>query len=302
MKKSIFLLSILFLSLASFAQTIPNSDFESWESNTLPPYEQPDPWNTPNPYTSILGQVSVSKSNDAFSGSYSAQLKTIEIEYASNKIYAPGLLTYADFKIDFISLDYTFGGGVFLQQKVSKLKGKYKYQGAEGDSASVLIYCYRHPEGQGIDTIGVGLTFLHDAEAWTDFSVDMQFFNSRTPDTFNVLIMSTGTFEVGYMPPGSVLYVDDITIDTTLSAIPTNQSQQAKHYPNPTSNKLVIELEKDGNERTLSIIDINGRLVKEIIFDGNTVIADVSFLSEGIYTYRISDNKNIPVTGAFIKQ
>lgn len=302
MKNTFALLLILFIYTASVAQSIPNGSFEDWKTVPFPSYEDPTQWNTPNKYTALALSICVKKSDDAVDGNYSARLETVEINIGENTFQAPGLVTYADFEIDFITQNYTFGGGIFLQKKVSKLKGKYKYQSAENDSASVLIYCFSHPEGEKIDTIGAGLAYLHDATEWTDFSVNMQYFNNHTPDTFNVLIMSSGTFEIGYMPPGSVLYIDNLTIDTLVNSIGTNNARVAKHFPNPVNDKLIIELEENEQDRNLKVFDINGQLVKEIRFSGSSITFDVSSFQAGIYTYHINDTKALPYKGTFIKQ
>jgi hypothetical protein len=303
MKKVTLLVFMLSILSYSFSQiVIPNNSFETWESNPFPVYEEPTPWGTPNPYTSLAGAVTVTKSDDAVSGNYSARLETIEIQLGSSTLQAPGLVTYADFNVNIATGDYSFSGGLFMQKRISSLSGKFKYQSAENDSASVLIYCYKHPEGENIDTIGVGLAFLHDAETWTDFTVNMNYFNTQIPDTFNVLIMSTGTFELGYMPPGSVLYVDDITVDTAANAIESNQSLQAKLYPNPTSGLLIIEVDdvvKDGN---LKIFDLSGHLVSERVVNGQTIKTDVTRFANGPYTFTLTGLNKRPITGTFIKQ
>jgi len=299
MKKTILLFTLLILTILTFGQTLPNNSFETWESNPFPSYEEPPPWNTANPFTALAGAVSVTKSEDAFSGEFAAQLETIEINVGQT-FQAPGLLTFADFNIDLVSLDFSFNGGLFLQDRVTKLMGKYKYTPAENDSASVLIYCFSHPEGEELDTIGLGVTYLHDAEEWTDFSVDMFYLSPSTPDTFNVLIMSTGTFEIGNMPPGSIMLVDDITIETTVSTPENIAVKQATIYPVPANDRLTFELD-ESNEYTLSIFDINGRLMEEIKFDGNYKVANTSNLSKGNYTYRILDNKGLRYAGSFVK-
>jgi hypothetical protein len=135
---------------------------------------------------------------------------------------------------------------------------------------------------------------------WTDFSVDMQFLNANIPDTFNVLLMSTGTFQLGYMPPGSILQVDALSIDTTMSAIPAHQAFSTKHYPNPTSNYLRIEMEKDGDGKVIKVFDIKGRLISEDTFDGNLYTINVGEYPKGIYTYQIIAEKNSVSTASFI--
>lgn len=301
MKNTIYLICLVILTYSLQGQTIPNADFEEWEQNILPAYEEPSPWNSPNPFTSFLNAVCVTKSDDAFNGNYSARMETIELEVGSTKYQVPGLVTYADFNIDITSGAYTFSGGTLLQKKVASLKGKYKYSPVENDSASVLIYCFRHPEGEQIDTIGVGLKYLHEAQTWTDFTVNMEYYNNHVPDTFNVLLLSTGTFELGYMPPGSVLYMDHLTIDTVINSSISEYNLNANLYPNPASDKLSIKLDKEGNDRKLIISDIYGREINSINFNGKAIDIDVSNLSTGTYTYRIYNKSKLVVKGTFIK-
>ena len=300
MKKTILLFSLLIVAFLTFGQTLPNNSFETWESNPFPSYEEPVPWNTANPFTALAGAVSVTKSEDAFSGEFSARLETIEINIGQT-FQAPGLLTLADFNIDLISQEFSFSGGLFLQDKVTKLMGKYKYTGAENDSASVIIYCFKRHEGEEMDTIGYGVSFLHDASEWNDFSVDMTYISPATPDTFNVLILSTGSFELGNMPPGSVLLVDDIIIETLINSTENITIEPANVYPIPAQEKLTIEL-KESNNYTLKIFDIHGRMIKEVAFSGSSTSTNISNLSEGAYTYRILNKLGLRYAGSFVKQ
>lgn len=302
MKKYFLLILLLPFYFQLTSQTLPNNSFESWKTNTFPNYEEPEPWNTPNPYTSLAGQICVSSSDDAVEGNFSARMETVEISVGPNTFQSPGLVTYADFNVNVTSGEYTFSGGVLLQQRVSKLKGKYKYTGVEGDSASALIYCFKHPEGSEIDTIGVGLVFLHDAAEWTDFSVDMLYFSTALPDTFNVLLMSTGTFEIGYMPPGSVLYVDDLSLDISYDFTPENNLPEAHLYPVPAGDHLTFDLGNDQVTRILTIYDVNGQLVTQTSLNGSNPVFYSGNLTEGIYLYRIKENKILKYAGSFIKQ
>ena len=87
MKNAIILFSFLILSGSAFAQSIPNSSFETWETIPFPTYEEPPPWNTPNPYTSLIGMTTVTKSDIAWNGNYSARMETIEFQFGENTFY-----------------------------------------------------------------------------------------------------------------------------------------------------------------------------------------------------------------------
>lgn len=80
--------------------------------------------------------------------------------------------------------------------------------------------------------------------------------------------------------------IDDILSNGTT---PT-QLKQLKVYPNPTTNKLTVELE-DEDTYTLTIIDIQGKQVAPIsTFIGNSKQLDISSLASGIYYIGITSS------------
>ena len=299
--KIIFPLIFLLITFHnSLAQSLPNNGFESWESNAIPPYDDPEFWNTPNLYTSALGVTCVNKSEDAFSGFYAARLETVEI--LGGMFRVPGMVTYGDLAINILDTSYSFSGGIFLQEKVQSLSGQYQFQGAENDSAMVLIYCFRHLEDQDIDTIGIGYSFLHDAEEWTSFTVDMVYLNTHQPDTFNVLILSTGSLEIDKIKAGSVMLIDDIIIETGLGISDKYQVLDLTVYPNPVNDYISFRSTDTDKNRSIIFFDINGRKLKEVAFDEREVSIQISDLLPGTYFYRIVQNRSLQNSGTFIKR
>ena len=148
MKNYFTLFVLIFCFSLLNAQVLPNAGFESWVD--MGTYEDPEFWNTPNPFTSLTGAVTTTKSEDAAEGMYSARLETLDL--LGGLFQAPGLLTYAEFEVDLQTQEFSFQGGLPLQDQVDQLTGKYKYAGAEGDSASVFMFSFRHPEGEEADT------------------------------------------------------------------------------------------------------------------------------------------------------
>ena len=63
----------------SFGQQLPNNDFEDWESTNN--YQNPKHWNTPNVFTSLAGIAVVDRSDNAYSGNYSARLESKVISF-----------------------------------------------------------------------------------------------------------------------------------------------------------------------------------------------------------------------------
>jgi len=296
MKKTITLTFLLLTVLFSSAQILPNPSFEMWEQFTG--YEDPQGWNTPNQYTALAGVTVVSKSGDAYSGTYSARLETKDL--LGGLYQAPGLLTLADFTVNITAGTYTFSGGIALSDKVSKMTGMYKYSGANGDSASAMIISYRHPAGQEIDTIGIGYGFLSDAADWTSFTINMFPMSDATPDTFNVIIMSSGSFDLNV---GSTLFVDDLSVETVTGIINlAKESTSVKVYPNPVSDFVKFEMENEGENLELSVFDNTGRQVEQLTFSGKTTEINLSNFPAGVYSYRIADASKLLGSGSFVKK
>lgn len=300
--KNIFTLYFLFsITLYTSAQSIPNSNLDIWDtfnSGESDEYEEPKNWHTPNEFTAQLGAQCVTKSDDAYSGDYAARLETIDL--LGGFFQAPGMLTIADFWVNISTLEFSFSGGLFLQEHVSKLSGMYKYSGADGDSASVIIYSFKHPEGEDIDTIGMGVAFLHDTADWTPFEIDMEFNNDHLPDTFNVIILSSGSDNLN---TGSVLYVDSISIETITGTFDLMKPLSSLHvFPNPAVANIRLEAMEIGSDRSLFIFDANGRLVMNIPFNNKSIEIDLHNLNSGLLTYTVTEKGRQVYRGSFVKK
>ncbi len=298
MKKLITVIILMSISLISFTQTLPNNDFQIWNDNGA--YESPNHWSTPDTITSALGIITVSKSTDAYIGDYSAKLETRIVPLI--ELHIPGMITLAEIGIVISPPSYTINGGFALNKNVSKLTGMYRYDGVEGDSATVLIYNFKHDEGSEFDTIGYGVTYLHDATDWTLFTVEMQNLNYHVPDTFNVIIMSSSSPDFSY-GEGSVLLVDDLTIETNTGIINLNTNKTIVNiYPNPTSDYIQFETIKSEKGRKVSIYNVVGKLIYTTDFNNPKIKIHTNTFPSGIYTYQVTRYNSIINTGSFISK
>ncbi|MDG1779855.1 MAG: choice-of-anchor B family protein [Flavobacteriales bacterium] len=98
-----------------------------------------------------------------------------------------------------------------------------------------------------------------------------------------------------------VVRPSDAIIDMSISESTAKTSFSV--YPNPTTNELTIQLENFNSsaQDVISIIDIEGRVVKEINTSAlpfGTITLDVSYLSEGMYLVRFNESG---LTQRFIK-
>ncbi|MEZ4797554.1 MAG: T9SS type A sorting domain-containing protein [Flavobacteriaceae bacterium] len=75
----------------------------------------------------------------------------------------------------------------------------------------------------------------------------------------------------------------------TLSITNLNLESELKIYPNPSSSYIYFN--KNLNNRTILIVDINGRLIKKAIVSDNYI--DIRFLKQGIYFLKYENAKFI---------
>lgn len=296
MKNIISAAFLMSFSIFATAQTLPNSEFELWVNYGL--FEEPELWNTPNPFTTIVSQsaITVSKSTDAYSGDFSVKLETIDIFGGSFQV--PGVITLAQINVNFISAEYSISGGMALKENVSKLSGMYKYQGVEGDSATVLIYNFKRDNEGEIDTIGFGSGYLHDANSWTHFTVNMENLNNHVPDTFNVIILSSAL----ELHPGSVLYVDSLTIETNTGIINLGYNQISVNvYPNPSSDFVQFVTKDYEKERIIRVYNIAGKLINTSDFSERKTKISLKEFPSGIYAYHVIKQNEVVNKGSFIK-
>lgn len=94
-----------------------------------------------------------------------------------------------------------------------------------------------------------------------------------------------------------VVDYDIYSLDGILSVIQENflAKKNIIGFPNPTKQKIMITNPFNNNEiEKIEVYDMNGKKVleKKIIGNGENIELDISFLSKGIYNYRIREFGN----------
>lgn len=243
----LFIIITILLVRTITAQTIPNDNFETWINHGQ--YEDPQYWDTPNQeicffpfYTKV-----VTKSSDHHSGSFSAKLETKEIPIVY--ITIPGVITLGTITINIADSTYSITGGVPINDAPTHLKGFYKYQPKGGDSCVIGIMLTKWA-GSTRDTIGLGYFSTHDTvSSWAPFSAWIDYSTVTTPDTMNILAISSASF---FPTAGTILYLDDLYLDYTtgvkeedpFAGIDLYQDTELKelrvffNFPSPRSTSL----------------------------------------------------------------
>lgn len=262
MKYKIFLLVIVNLLLVFRdlpAQTvIPNPGFENW--TTTGNYTNPTGWDTPNEELMAIpffGFPVVTKSTDhQGSGSFSAKLETKHLTVPPLDI--PGFMTCGNLTVDITSASYTLTGGVPCVDQPTHLKGYYKYQPKGGDSCIIGVGFTRW-NGTTRDSIALGYFSTKDTvNDWTPFSAWIDYDTIVTPDTMNIIAMSTGQ-EI--MTPGTILYVDNFYLDYTVGSREHPYIAPFDSYLDRETGRILIFTK--GNTQSfikINLYDMTGRI------------------------------------------
>jgi hypothetical protein len=291
MKKQLLILSTI-LATSAFAQQLPNPSFENWTNQFL--YEEPTNWATLNPVILFDAEapISVTKSTDAQAGSYSARIASTaaDFEGTGTPETLPGIL-FNGF-IDFAT--GAFVAGTPFNFRPDSFKGWAKYAPDAGDAFVVQATLSKWDATLGIrNTLAEGVYFSDVATSvFTSFEFDFNYDSEDFPDTISVFVINTNP-EIP--APGSILFVDDFSMDYTSSAsLNENANDYFKAYPNPVTDELRLRSEKD---ETVEIYSVNGKLVKTIsIAQGVEKIVSCSDLESGIYMIHRENGKTVKLT------
>jgi len=192
MKKIFTALFVLGYTVFSFAQTIPNNEFETWSGG------KPTGWDAPN----VMGTNTVNEET----ASPQSGLKSVKIETKTllgNTL--PGFITLGIFNLS----NQTITGGIPFPYRPSKLKGYYKCQPGSGDNGFIGVGLSKIVGGVE-DTIGKGmLQFPTAVTVWTPFEVPITWSSPDVPDSLNIIIASSDLSAGSYVV-GSLFWVDSL--------------------------------------------------------------------------------------------
>jgi hypothetical protein len=291
---SFLLLFTMLLTSYGIAQTvIPNPGFENW--TTTGNFTNPTGWDTPNEELMAIpffGFPVVTKSSDhQGSGSFSAKLETKHLTLPPLDV--PGFMTCGNLVVDITTASYVLSGGVPAVDQPTHLKGYYKYLPKGGDSCVVGIGLTKWT-GTTRDSIAYGVFSTKDTvNDWTPFSAWIDYDTVITPDTMNIIAMSTAQ-EI--MTPGTILYVDNLYLDYTVGTPETTTSAPIDTYLDRETKRLLIFIDGKCSETTrISLYDMSGRVryqQRSISSPETRYIIPYQDFSTGIYLLEIIQGTN----------
>ena len=264
MKKFFYIniITCVFLLSSTIFSQIPNAGFENWTNGN------PDSWST----TNNSQFTNVTQSNDAHSGSYSAEGTVASI---SGFTVAPVL-----------SSEFSYSG------RPTTFSGYYKFTSVSSDSLEITIALFKNG-----NAIGGGVFHTStNANSYTQFNISLIYVSSDTPDSAGIGIFIGPS--VG-LHSGSTFYIDDLSFTGGATAVNENTNQTPisfelnQNYPNPFNPTTTIEYQIPKQSHvTLMVFDILGNQVSDLVNKNEpagkySVNFNASKLSSGIYFYRI---------------
>ncbi len=303
-----FITSIVALAATftlSFGQGIPNGGFEDWTSSGT--YEEPDGWTTGNLFTVFSDSipVTVEKTTDSHSGTFAAKLTSKAVNADLDEIVGlsydtmPGLLALGSFASGQLGAPYN------SSPEAAEVYVKYTQVGS--DTAGILFSLTRWDQATESQIIVAQAAALlaSSTNNYQQVTLPFNYFQSGSPDSVNVLILSSVTDLLGNVDvtpsPGSTLFVDDASLITELPNSVVENPVDFRIFPNPTSgtlNMIAFGYMFNG-ALTLDIVDMTGRVVQSSAINTVMSTTDVSSLPNGLYVYRINDSKGLLKSGKF---
>lgn len=279
----ISLVFIILFPLQNKSQNLPNFSFEEWAADGT--FNNPVSWGTSNfsVFSIVTFNTVFKETTNIYSGTSSAKLVTVEKNVAGDNVKVAGLITLGHFDVNLSTRKAEVSGGLPMTAKPTKLSGYYKYSTPGIDSCVMSIYLTKfNTSTSKADTLATGMFSSGTVENWTYFEAPIEYRSIDTPDTMNIIILSSDT---SLFVPGSTLFIDQLAIDAITSVF--NDKVDSKNYsvfPNPATDVLNILVNSPLNtNNTYSIYNSSGVNLKSSIITRNHEIIDLKAFSSGIY-------------------
>ncbi|MBO2008797.1 T9SS type A sorting domain-containing protein [Hymenobacter negativus] len=303
--KTLFRLGLLAASTLVFtsthAQTVANLDLETWSTRATSVtggVEAPANWQTTDDLISSLvgvalpvGTTTVTKTTDAHSGTYAAQLETKT--YALVGQTFPGALALGTRLTDFGSL-YS---GVPYTARPTQMQFYYKLTrtGGTPDAGAVSVSLSRTTGGVSTDIAIMGQT-LAPASTYTLVTIPLTYTSTTTPDSLHIEFYSSSTQTP---TAGTTLLIDDISFVTPTATRAGLLDAPVSVAPNPSADGrfLLHSPEPALLAAPFTVTDLTGRVVLQAptASPATTRTIDLGTQAAGLYTLQLQTEKGVVI-------
>lgn len=206
--------TVLLLNQTSFSQQIPNSSFEAWSTRPTWGYLPTSWYGTNYPDLNYLGVTR--ETDDPVDGSFYVKLTAKSISFFGQTFKAPGGLTLSDLYHATQVSEFKEGkakAGVPFTSRPARLTGYHKYTSINNDSYYMSVALTKWG-GTSRDTIGYAeKRSSQSIDSWTKFELPIQYRSQDTPDTLNIVFLTTPVFkeaDLSKVQVGSTLSLDKL--------------------------------------------------------------------------------------------
>lgn len=246
---------------ATTQPVITNGNFENWMQVQM---QEPDDWQYDG---------DVKRSTDKYSGTYAAQLTTVDDGTSANAAQVYGGFAYSG--------------------NIDTLSGWYKYATpGTGDSGMVMIM---YADGTG-QPVHMEFNSLPPAANYTNFAFPLD--DQGNGASIVALVFASSSF-FGMPEDGSTFLLDKLEVKQQSMSIKNTAAQLkgVKAYPNPATDVLNVSLTNPGkDEVAVSVFDLKGAVhyhtTVKVTAAGNIAVP-VSALSKGMYFYSVKTSEGI---------
>lgn len=293
MKKFVIISIILFFAPIYSGKAQPNGGFENW--STVYSILEPDGWQTlnfvslnpPNPLSAfrVTGI-------DKHTGNYALKLKTVyfdnnpfpsEIGDSAGAAYT-GKITISPFAYKY-GFPYT--------GRPEKLEFWAKYTPVGSDTAGALVILKRW-DGTMSDTIAIGGVNINTTTGYAPFSANLVYYSNELPDSAVIGFAASKTPMLARL--NSTVYVDDVILTGWVGINQYDKKTDlVKLFPNPAKDNVNIQASIEAADK-IQIMDASGKVMGTYKIQNCEANINTSLFANGIYIYKIQDNKNRMLT------
>ena len=265
--KNIVIIFFIFLYKNIIGQEIQNSDFESFQPDSLSPgqvYPKAIGWEEDDPSSNWI-----IKTNESHSGNFAIFLGRTY----SEGLWSPHILSNGE-NIYYKGTDgwtHHRPSGSPISFKPEKITGYYKYKFVypPTDSALVKIILTKfNPTNKVNDTIGYGEKKLGSTDNYIPFDVNISDLKpSVLPDSITISFIASSleghgnAFACGTRNSCSYLYIDDLSFFSTLNVIENQKKLKINVFPNPTYGIFNIKIKSGSKNIKISVLNITGQTI-----------------------------------------
>ncbi len=298
--KKILSIALTFTIGFTFAQApIINGGLESWVTVGTAPdtYEEPTGGmlETLNQLYDLGVPLTCYKSLESHTGTYAARIISHQTTLLGS-LFVPGVIG----TLKPIISPPNAALGYPYTEKPSSLSGWYKYTSVQNDSAEFFSYLVKR-NGAVRDTIArASHRIIGSVPNYTFFDAYYIYDavnGTMTPDSIIIVAVSSKGYNFSDLlqckgKQNSTLWVDDLQLGfpSGLNESVLN-GEELSVFPNPAKDVLNLSYTQNLTKGRIEILDLSGRIIKEIPAIGQNWTIDLSVMPAGIYTIRlINDN------------